>query len=290
MSNAKQDGKLKIGSALATLAAKECRSLQHALSVDKGWHSGIHDARRSCRRLRSLLAFLEPSSNQQAIALDKALRQLAHGFSVLRDAHVATRTARLLATTHQTVLTPAIVSALEDHSAALLEKALESDPKWHRRCTKAERIATELKELNWQDASALTAKEVLRRSVRRMKKTRRNALEQRTDMAFHRWRRRARLLRYQLEFLRKARQLAGLKKSGTRRYDLRIKRLGLIIDRLGWRQDFQVFLSTLDQLPASVDVAAVRKALTAKSKIRPKALSAKSASAHAKPNTDSMPG
>jgi CHAD domain-containing protein len=288
MAKTKRSGRLKIGSALAALATKECRSLQQALTVRKGHHAGIHDARRACRRLRSLLAFLDASADPGQIrALDNALKQLVHGFSELRDAHVATRTARLLANSHAATLTPALIDQLENRCVALLDAALEQDPEWRRRCSKVERMATALETLDWQAISPSIAKEALRHSIKRMKKARHIALETRTDVAFHRWRRRTRQVRYQLEFLRKARRLAGMKKSYTEQYGARIKQLGLIIDRLGWRQDFQVFLAMLDQLPSSADVQALREALAKKSTVLAKASPAKArnGSAHAKAST-----
>jgi CHAD domain-containing protein len=251
-----------IGMALGTLASKESHSLQQALARHEDHHGGIHDARRSCRRLRSLLGFIAtPANLQQATKADKALRQLTHSFSELRDAHVAVRTARRLASSHASTIAPALIQQLEERSEALLKNALEQDPAWQRRRDKAKRIATLMDELDWRAIAPSIAKDTIKQSVKRMKKARRTATEQRTDEAFHRWRRRTRQLRYQLEFLRKARHIAGIKKSTPQQYSSRIRQLGLIIDRLGWRQDFQVFLQTLDQCPASPDIAAARSAL-----------------------------
>jgi CHAD domain-containing protein len=266
MNKAKHRSRLKIGSALAALATEECRSLQQALTERKELHEGIHDARRSCRRLRSLLSFLAPfGDTQQTEELDQALRQLVHGFADLRDAHMATHTARLLADSHATTLTPAVIDLLQTRARVVLEAALEQDPGWQERRSKAERIAAAVKALKWQNVTPSSAKKVLRHSVKRMKKARRTALEQRTDDAFHRWRRRARQVRYELQTLRKARRMTGIKKSYTHHYGTRIKQLGLITDRLGWRQDFQVFLATLEQLPPSPEVLALREALSKKS-------------------------
>jgi CHAD domain-containing protein len=269
MKKKKRSAGQNIGMALGILASKESHSLQQALARHEDHHGGIHDARRSCRRLRSLLAFVAtPANLQQAAKADKALRQLTHSFSELRDAHVAVRTARRLASAHASTIAPALIQQLEERSESLLKNALELDPAWQRRRHKAERIATLIDELDWQAPTSSIAKETVKQSAKRMKKARRTATEQRTDEAFHRWRRRTRQLRYQLEFLRKAHHIVGIKKSATRQYSGRIRQLGLIIDRLGWRQDFQVFLQTLDQLPASPEIAAVRS-LLAKRAVKP---------------------
>jgi CHAD domain-containing protein len=273
MNKTKRGSKPVIGTALAALATKECRSLQQALASRRGFHAGIHQARRACRRLRSLLYFLP--DDPQAAVLDKALRLLIHSFSDLRDAHVTTRTARRLASSYEATLTPALIDSLENRSQALLDAALEKDPDWARRSRKARRINTAVAALNWQAITLPAAKEVLKQSAKRMKKARRNAQEKRTDTAFHRWRRRARQVRYQLDFLRRAHHLADAKKDGTHKYDARIRRLGLIIDRLGWRQDFQVFVATLESLPPSDEVLALREALAKKSQVLSKVSPAK---------------
>jgi CHAD domain-containing protein len=264
MSGAIQASDLKMGPALKVLAVNECRSLERSLAAGKARHERIHEVRKSSRRLRSLLALFTPLQNRRAVTLDKALRQLVHSFSVLRDAHVAVRTARLMATS-QEALKPALVGALKRHSATLLGEALESDPGWRRRRVKVRRIVEAVEKLPWQLVSPSVAKSVLKRSAKRMKKARGAALEQRTVIALHRWRRRARHLRYQLEFLRKARRMANMKKKRTQQYANQIKRLASMTDRLGWRQDFQVFMDALGHLPSSADARELREALQRKS-------------------------
>jgi CHAD domain-containing protein len=261
-----------VGSALATLAVKECRPLERALAQRKGRQDGIHVARKSSRRLRSLITFLRSVSGRRTAALDKDLKQLAGGLSSLRDAHMAARTARLLATTHQAALTPSLLNALEDRSKALLKQALEKDPDWRRRRTKAHRIVTAMTRLPWQQIDAVEVIKVLKRSHRRVEKAKEKALEQRSMPAYHRWRRRARKLRYQLEFVHKIRRAMDMTKERAQQYDDCLKDLRLTIDQLGWRQDFDVFLKAVDQLPDSAEVVALREALRKKSPALSKAL------------------
>jgi CHAD domain-containing protein len=271
MNSANQAGSLKIGPALKALALRECRSLEHSLAVKKTHHERIHDIRKSSRRLRSVLTVFKPVSKQRAMALDKELKRLLHSFSALRDAHVAVLTARSMATTHET-LTPALLSALEHRSATLLDEALEEDSDWHRRRTKVRRIVKAIETLPWQLVTPSLAKHAVQKSFRRVKKARRAAFEQRTVTTLHRWRRRARKLRYQLEFLCKARHMAGMKKKRTAQYGVFIKHLKSITDRLGWRQDFHVFLNALDHLPPSHDAAVLRQSLQMRSARLSKAL------------------
>lgn len=265
MNNAKQDSGLTMGLAFGALATKECKSLERALAMKNQHHNGIHCARKSCRRLRSLLAFLAPQPTKQVTALDNALRQLLREFSVLRDAHIAKRTARLLASAHEARLTPALLGALQKHSIELLRDALKVDPDWRRKRNKVERLTTRLQRLPWQDISPSRVKDVIDHSARRVKNARKKAMDERTPESFHRWRRRARKLRYELELASKARRAAGMKNERSKRYAERAKKLVLVTDRLGWRQDFQVFLQMLDVLAdTSVDAAALSHALKRK--------------------------
>jgi len=258
MKTTKHHGPPLVGPALRALATREGRALQRALAMQKKRQEGIHEARKACRRLRSLLLLLP---NQPTDALDRDLQKLAHGLAPLRDAHIAVRTAKLLATARTNLLTPAVIHALEDRCERIVGHALQDDPQWRRRRTAARGIIARLGNLSWQGTPAADAKKTLKRTRRKMKKAHREALEQRTPTALHRWRRRTRKLRYQLEFLRKARRMAGMKK----RYGKRIKQLTATTDQLGWRQDFQIFLDAVGQLPDNADVIALRRELKSKS-------------------------
>ncbi|RUL66781.1 CHAD domain-containing protein [Dyella dinghuensis] len=266
MTVARNESDLTIGLALRAAAVKECRSLQRSLALKKQRHENIHRARKSCRRLRSLLAFVAPPPTRQVAALDNALRQLLRGFSGLRDAHIAKRTAKSLASAHEARLTPALLDALRNHSTKLLRDALKADPDWRRKRSKVERLTTKLQSLPWQDVTPSQIKEVIGHSAKRVRKARKKAMDERTPDAFHRWRRRARKLRYELELASKARRAASMKNARSKRYAERAKKLLLVTDRLGWRQDFQVFLQTLDALADTcADAAALSHALKRKS-------------------------
>jgi CHAD domain-containing protein len=265
MNRAKQNPGSDAGSALAALAVKEGRALERALAQRKERQDGIHKARKASRRLRSLLTFLLSASNRRSASLDKRLKKLAGGLSSLRDAHMAARTARLLAATHQAALAPPVLDALEERGKALLQSALEGDPDWRHRRVDAQRIVIAIARLPWTRIHTDEMKNALQRGGRRVKKAKQKACAERSEAAYHRWRRRARKLRYQLEFVHKIGHAMNLKKNRAKRYDDRLKDLRLTVDRLGWRQDFYVFLAAVDQLPATAEVVASRDALHKKS-------------------------
>jgi CHAD domain-containing protein len=263
MNKTKHTSPATLGSALGVLAARECRALLRALAMRKARQEGIHEARKSCRRLRSLLPLLPPE--QPIDAVDHGLRELAHGIAPLRDAHIAVRTAKLLANAHETRITPHVIEALQQRCERMLDEALKHDPQWRQRRAEAQRVVTAVTALSWQDISPSLAKQTLKHSKRRVKKARRKTLALRTPGASHRWRRRARELRYQLEFVRKARRMAGMKKRRTQKYGEQAKHLATLTDQLGWRQDFQIFLGAVQELADSADVRALRRDLSSKS-------------------------
>lgn len=263
MNKSTQSSRPSLGFAFRAMVAGECRTLQRTLAMRKDRQKGIHEARKSCRRLRAMLPFLPPEQPTEAI--DQALRAVVHGFSPQRDAHIAARTAQLLATQHGTWLTPEVIQDLENHAAQVLEETLRDDPNWQHRRVEARRIIDTLEVLPWQAIRASAAKKTLKKTARKMKKAHEEAEAQRTPEASHHWRRRTRKLRYQLELLRKARRMAGMKKRKTKDYGDWAKHLSATTDQLGWRQDFQIFLRTVEQLPNSTDVRALRRALKSKS-------------------------
>lgn len=262
INKAKHDNLPTMGSSLGTLAARECRRLLRALGMRKQRQEGIHEARKSCRRLRSILPLLPPE--QPIDAVDHGLRDLAHSLAPMRDAYIAARTAKLLATAHATSVTPQVLHALERHCEQTIDAALKQDPHWRHRRTEAKRIMAAIQALPWQDIRPSIAKKALKRSKQRVKKARKKADALHTPTASHRWRRRARKLRYQLDFVRKARRMAGMKKARTQRYGEQAKHLSTLTDQLGWRQDFQIFLGAVETLPDSAKVLALRRELKSK--------------------------
>lgn len=263
MNKPKPDHLPALGPALGALAARECRLLQRALAMRKKRQEGIHEARKSCRRLRSLLPLLP--RDRPTDALDNRLKQLASSLAPMRDAYIATRTVHVLAGTQQNRFTPDIVRLFDDRSEAVLKDALKDDPNWHQRRTDAQRIAEAMSAMAWQGIRPSWTKKAVKRARRKVKRAHEKALEERTPAASHCWRKRARKLRYQLEFLRKARRLAGMKKERTKRYGEQAKQLSALTDQLGWRQDFQIFLDAVAQLPDAPDVQALRRELKSKS-------------------------
>jgi len=263
MNKIKHDNLPSFGAALGTLAERECRKLLRALAMRKQRQEGIHEARKACRRLRSILPLLPPE--QPTDAVDHGLQELARSIAPIRDAYIAARTAKLLAKTHATQITSGLVHRLEHRCDEILGQALASDAHLRGRRAHAQRIVAAVHTLAWQDIRPAQARRSLKRSKQRVKKAHKKALALQAPAALHRWRRRARKLRYQLECVRKARRMADLKKARTQKYGAKAKQLSTLTDQLGWRQDVQIFLDAVGQLPDFADVRALRRQLPSKS-------------------------
>ena len=90
----------QLGERARLLAREECRAIGRALAAKRRIHTGIHDARKAIRRLRSLLALVE-ARIPEATPIDQQLERLGDGLSHLRDAHVVVETARKVAGPHR---------------------------------------------------------------------------------------------------------------------------------------------------------------------------------------------
>ena len=75
---------LRTGERAALLAAEEACALVTALAVAPHDPTGVHEARKSLRRLRSLLALVRDALGKQAVdAIDDELRAMTRDLSAL---------------------------------------------------------------------------------------------------------------------------------------------------------------------------------------------------------------
>jgi CHAD domain-containing protein len=237
--------------ALRTLALRECRAIRRALARRDDTGESIHVARKAIRRLRSLLALVGGRVDGVA-ASDRALERLGEGRSSLRDAHVVIATAsRLDGRTEHAVWPPAI-GALTRRRDTQLAQALARDPHFARRRAVVGRVERTLGALDWSTVRLRDLRAALERSRSRARKAGKRAEAEPTPANLHRWRRRTRRFRMQLEATRAlAPELAkAIARPSLRRELKALNRLG---DTLGWQQDVQVLrrlLARLKDVPA----------------------------------------
>lgn len=229
------------GTMLAAAADGECRRIARALADTRHRHHGIHRARKAIRQLRALLGLLAPALDATDRArmrrIDVRLKRLCRSLSPLRDAHVAALTASTLGDAASPAERRTLEAALVAHRDAAAEEALQRDPGFHSRRQAIAAIRDEIGKLPWTALDARVAKRAIRRSRHRVERAERKAHRTSTSPLLHRWRRRLRRLRLQLEALEAAMPAGTGAPPMDRTGHHALKRQ---TDRLGRLQDVQL--------------------------------------------------
>lgn len=161
-------------------------------------HAGVHQARKSLRRVRATLALARRPLGEQGRRLDQALGSLCRGLGGLRDAQALTEALQRLEPTAMQGLLPQALDLATARRELVLARSLQRDPDFSRRRARLEAFAARLARMDWD---ALRSQDVLSsvaRSERRLAKARRRATRRpKDDERWHVFRRRLRRLRQQ---------------------------------------------------------------------------------------------
>ena len=264
----------RIGERAAALAAHEARALVAALAIAPGEPAGVHEARKSLRRLRSLLALARSALGKEAVdPVDGELRALTKSLSALRDGQVVLDTAQRMArdatTPDEAANWEALLALLSRQQEHRLAEALRDDPGFVRRQALAHRQAERLRQLPWHRLHGGDLRNALARSVQRQERAQATALASGRVDDLHAWRRRSRRLRMQLAAFRKLRvrrQVHGHPLAVAPRH------IAELVDQLGLLQDLallQQALVTLEQAQARAIPVAKRRRTAIHSPIHP---------------------
>jgi CHAD domain-containing protein len=200
-------------------------------------HQGIHQARKSIRRVRALLALGGPSFSETPSVrrLDASLRSLCRGLSALRDAD-ALRDA-LLHLSRDAVIGPIECERLCAFVAVLrarrLAAALARDPDFARRRARLQEARTRLTMLPWDVVGQGDVDEAHQYSRKRLRKALKQARGRVDTEAWHTLRRRLRRLRQQENALARVRPESDHATPGVAE----------LADRMGKAQDHALLLS-----------------------------------------------
>lgn len=240
-----------IGPAARALAARECSTIAEALSPQPDIHDAVHRARKTIRRLRALLALLDNSPLETDL-VDAALRRLGQGLSALRDAHVVVDTCQRLAAQQPAQPWAPVCHRLTARRDARLAQALARDPAFARCHAALVRIARDLQAQPWESLRARDIRKGVARSERRTAKAEKRAARSRDTEDLHRWRRRVRRLRMQLEALPvlDSALAASLKRRSPGRQARALHTLG---DQLGQQQDLRMLRNLVRVMPGVDD-------------------------------------
>jgi CHAD domain-containing protein len=256
------------GTFLAALARKECRAIAKAMGNRKDRHRGIHEARKAIRRLRSLLALVSEALGPETAKIDLALKKQAKRLSALRDSQVVTVIAEKLAASDATGEWAIAAQVLAVQRDLLLERELAKDPAFARRIAAIGDIAIVFDKLRWKRVSHKSLQQSMKKSHRRVNRSEHDAATHGTPANLHRWRRRVRRLRLQLDVIRSLNRLAGPKIQATDTHKSKsTKALARLADQLGWRQDIQVLRAALRTFPDATILSNLRKRLRLETKL-----------------------
>lgn len=247
-----------IGEALAHLVAALCRMIGQGLSRKHNRHDGVHRARKAIRSLRALLALAHETLGEPGEAVDRSLQRLGRSLSALRDGHVAVATARSLAKGDEVQPWLDVAARLRERSEQQLADALTRDPSFSARRIRLARTSKALAELPWSEVERRTVHRALIKSELRVAKAEYKAKTKMTAARLHRWRRRGRRLRMQVDVMRRVDAChASLRKMQQDRID----DLTTLTDRLGRRQDLEVLARLLPQVSDASSHGVLRRQL-----------------------------
>ena len=168
-------------------------------------HAGIHQARKSLRRVRATLALARDALGEPGRRLDRELARLCRGLSSLRDAQALVEALQRLAPTAPPALQAQLPQAVELAVARReerLARALDRDPGFARRRARLEASSSRLAGLPWDRVRKGDVAHAVGRSLRRLSRARKRVLRQPgQDERWHVLRRRLRRLRQQESLL-----------------------------------------------------------------------------------------
>ncbi len=191
-----------VGARLAILAVGQLRLAEELLASKLAdLHTGIHQARKSIRRVRSALALGRRALGAGARRLDAELARLCRGLSRLRDAQALVEALQRLqekAPRDLQAILPAAEAAACQRRDRLLEQALARDPRFAARRRRLRAAARRLQRLDWAALRTADIAKATRRSERRAGKAGHRARHQPSDdESWHVYRRRLRRLHQQ---------------------------------------------------------------------------------------------
>lgn len=187
--------------ALAELASARDHLAREGVSR----HDGVHQARKSLRRVRAVLALGRKPLGAPARRLDADLAALCRGLSTLRDAQALIEGLERIGSAASPPLQAAMPELLHCATAnrdERLQRALAADPGMARRRARLEAMSRRLAALDWPAVGEAKVTAALSRSEERLRKARkRTRREPGNDEHWHVLRRRLRRLRQQDQLL-----------------------------------------------------------------------------------------
>ncbi len=250
------------GPPFAKLAIDLAQGASQRLARRKDRHVAIHAARKSIRRLRSVLDLCHEALGSEVGDIDRQYRQIAASLSTLRDAQAVTNAAGLLARAEGDGPWHQVFALLKRRRSAVLAEALGADPDFAERRASLDALARAVGSLPWNNLGTEHLRRRIARSERRVAKAERVSAGAPSLAHRHRWRRRLRRLRMQLQAIQAASKVAPALNT-LRPYigHASIKALSKRSDELGRQQDLRMLRRSLTKLDPSLPLAMLRNRL-----------------------------
>lgn len=229
-----------IPTALALFASRECRSIARSLANTKDRHGGIHAARKGLRRLKSLLRLGADVFGGSLADIEARIGKLATGLSPLRDAHVAVALAQKLAGPRPSPAWAEAITMLEHRRDGRLVEALHKDPRFLKRRHAVRDIGDLVERLPWRLVKRGVVEATLDDQQQRVVSAGKRVRKEATPANLHRWRRRARRLRMQLQHWRRILHAANKTAHHRAKHDkASTHAMSKLSDALGAKQDLR---------------------------------------------------
>ncbi|MBK6727680.1 MAG: CHAD domain-containing protein [Xanthomonadales bacterium] len=168
-----------------------------------GWrgrrvHEGVHQARKSMRRVRACLALAGFDATGEGKRIDRDLARQCRALSQLRDAQARIETIDRLIETHApgdaaTLLRRVRRGALQERSQQL-QRSVAEDAGFSEQREQLRALAPRLDALPWATLTDAQLQAALQHSLKRCRKAEGRALSDGDAEDWHRWRRRRRRL------------------------------------------------------------------------------------------------
>jgi CHAD domain-containing protein len=191
---------MSIPTAMALFASRECRGIARSLANTKDRHAGIHAARKGLRRLKSLLRLGSEVFGDALVEVEARIGKLATGLSPLRDAHVAVTLATHLGGPRPAAGWAEAILVLEHRRDGRLAEALHKDPRFLKRRHAMRDLCDLIERLPWRLVKRGIVEAALDAGQRRVASAQKRVRKGATPANLHRWRRRARRMRMQLQY------------------------------------------------------------------------------------------
>lgn len=241
------------GSRLGRLLQHECKTATEALAAAGDVHARVHAARKAIRRARALLALVDADLDVEAAG--RILGRVGDSLGALRDAHAASLVAASLGERLADPRWTRAAAALDARAERLVRRELAADPSFAKRRRAVHGAVRRLQLLPWHELDDADIHAGLLRQSRRVDKAARRAQDDPLPDNLHRWRRRARRLRMQVD------ALAALDIPILGQDPTASRQLHRLSDELGARQDRVVLADALRRMRTLEDRRALLEQL-----------------------------